>query len=108
MTGGKWLRLSSEVKVHRSVDGRGVERIGEVIGPDALGVVLCDEVAQLLDDGVDEFLSVSVRLPELGEDVVLPARLLHPGGGGEKKTGSEEGENSKFSDFTFSVFECCK
>lgn len=45
MTGGKWLRLSSEVKVHRSVDGRGVERIGEVIGPDALGVVLCDEVA---------------------------------------------------------------
>lgn len=42
-----------------------------------LGVVLRDEVAQLFDDGVDEFLPVSVRLPELGEDVVLPARLLH-------------------------------
>lgn len=44
-----------------------------------LGVVLCDEVAELFDDGVDEFLSVSVRLPELSEDVVLPARLPHPG-----------------------------
>lgn len=44
----------------------------------ALGVVLCDEVAQLLDDSVDEFLPVSVRLPELGKDVVLPARLSHP------------------------------
>lgn len=44
----------------------------------ALGVVLCDEVAQLLDDSVDEFLPVSVRLPELGKDVVLSARLSHP------------------------------
>lgn len=47
----------------------------------ALGVVLRDEVAQLLDDGVDELLPVSICLPELGEDVVLPARLLHPGDG---------------------------
>lgn len=42
-------------------------------------MVLCNEVAQLLDDRVDEFLPVSVRLPELGKDVVLPARLPHPG-----------------------------
>lgn len=42
-------------------------------------MVLCDEVAQLLDDSVDEFLPVSVSLPELGKDVVLPARLPHPG-----------------------------
>lgn len=40
-------------------------------------MVLRNEVAKLFDDGVDEFLPVSVRLPELGEDVVLPARLLH-------------------------------
>lgn len=55
----------------------------------ALGVVLCDEVAQLLDDGVDEFLPVSVRLPELGKDVVLSARLSHPGEQGQERTGGE-------------------
>lgn len=42
-------------------------------------MVLCNEVAQLFDDGVNEFLSVPVCLPKLGEDVVLSARLLHPG-----------------------------
>lgn len=55
----------------------------------ALGVVLCDEVAQLLDDGVDEFLPVSVRLPELGKDVVLSARLSHPGEQEQERTGGE-------------------
>lgn len=43
-------------------------------------VMLSDEVPQLLDDGVDEFLTVPVRLLELSKDVVLPARLLHPAG----------------------------
>lgn len=55
----------------------------------ALGVVLCDEVAQLLDDGVDEFLPVSVRLPELGKDVVLSAHLSHPGEQEEERRGGE-------------------
>lgn len=42
-----------------------------------LGVVLCDEVAELFDDRVDELLSVSVRLPELCKNVVLPVALPH-------------------------------
>lgn len=48
-------------------------------------MVLSDEVPQLLDDGVDELLTVPVRLLELSEDVVLPARLLHPAGTGENR-----------------------
>lgn len=84
---------SGGVKVHGSASGRTDQRGLDGVTPHpplflpllprrpirrlALGVVLCDEVAQLLDDGVDELLSVSVRLPELSEDVVLPARLPH-------------------------------
>lgn len=64
----------------------------------ALGVVLCDEVAQLLDDGVDEFLPVSVRLPELGKDVVLSARLPHPGGQereNRRRNGATQGRSER-------------
>lgn len=56
-------------------------------------MVLRDEVAQLFDDGVDELLSVSLRLLELGEDVVLPARLLHPGGGETEEEAKVENED---------------
>lgn len=53
-------------------------------------MVLCDEVAQLLDDSVDQSLSVSVRLPELGKDVVLSARLSHPADTGTRTKGREK------------------
>lgn len=42
-----------------------------------LGVVLCYQVTELLDDGVHELLSVSVRLPELCKHVVLSVALPH-------------------------------
>lgn len=42
-----------------------------------LGVVLCDQVAELFDDGVHELLSVSVCLPELCKHVVLSVALPH-------------------------------
>lgn len=39
-----------------------------------------DEVPQLLHHSVDQLLFVALVLSELGENVVLPARVLHPTG----------------------------
>lgn len=58
-----------------------------------LSVVLHNEVAQLFDDGVYEFLFVPVCPPELGKDVVLLVHLLHPGDG--KKERIVEGNTQK-------------
>lgn len=40
-------------------------------------MVLCDQVAELFDDCINELLAVSVRLPELCKNVVLPVALPH-------------------------------
>lgn len=56
------------------------------------GLVAGNEVPQLLDDGVNELLLVTLMLTELSEHVVFPTSVLHPtesetgkdgGGGGE-------------------------
>lgn len=50
------------------------------LGVGHLGVLLRDEVPELLDHRVDELLPISVRLLKLSEDCAPPAALLHPGG----------------------------
>lgn len=47
----------------------------------------CNKVPQLLDDGVNELLLVTLILTELGEHVVFPTCVLHPT---ERETGKEE------------------
>lgn len=83
---------SPEASITANQDGWGGAGFWGPIRRLPLGVMLRDEVAQLLDDGLDEFLPVPVCLPELGEDVVLPARLLHPADGEEEETGGGKQE----------------
>lgn len=52
------------------------------------GLVTGDKVPQLLDDGVNELLLVTLVLAELSEHVVFPTRILHP-------TESERGKENK-------------
>lgn len=66
-----------------------------------LGLVGGDKVSQLLDDGVDELLLVPLVLAELGEDVVLSTRVLHPvvmKGGRGRMEGEREGERRGVKD----------